>query len=244
MSDDVRIPSEANGYWQQSRLPLAALCFVAPLLVLYEGGLLWFGTEAIRNGADAWLRRLLQMAGFGQYFLLPVLTVCLLLGWHFTTRQRWRFSPAVLLGMAAESMLLALALWQLAQWHGMLMGSLAEALQIGGGEGTWPKLLVAYVGAGIYEELLFRLALYPLVLGALIQMGASRRGAIAGAVLLTSLLFALAHHGPGGEPFSGEAFLFRTAAGVFFTLLFVFRGFGIVAGTHAAYDVLVGIVFA
>jgi hypothetical protein len=30
-------------------------------------------------------------------------------------------------------------------------------------------------------------------------------------------------------------------AGVFFALLFLYRGFGITAGTHALYDILVGI---
>ena len=33
---------------------------------------------------------------------------------------------------------------------------------------------------------------------------------------------------------------FRCLAGIFFATLFVYRGFGIAAGTHALYDVLVG----
>ena len=36
-------------------------------------------------------------------------------------------------------------------------------------------------------------------------------------------------------------FLFRMMAGVFFALLFQLRGFGVAAGTHACYDVLVGL---
>jgi len=62
------------------------------------------------------------------------------------------------------------------------------------------------------------------------------------------LLFAAAHHlGPHGEPWNWTSatmcftFLFRFTAGAFFSFLFVVRGFGIAAGTHAAYDVLVGI---
>jgi hypothetical protein len=36
-------------------------------------------------------------------------------------------------------------------------------------------------------------------------------------------------------------FVFRFLAGVFFSVLFVYRGFGIAAGSHAAYDVLLGL---
>src|SRR5688500_7164859 len=51
-------PAEVSGdYWQQSRRPLASLAFVAPLLLLYEIGVLVLGAHAVRNGADVWLRQ-------------------------------------------------------------------------------------------------------------------------------------------------------------------------------------------
>jgi hypothetical protein len=54
--------------------------------------------------------------------------------------------------------------------------------------------------------------------------------------------FAAAHHiGPYGEPVRADYFLFRAVAGLYFTLLFVMRGFGIAVGAHAGYDVLVGV---
>ncbi len=40
------------------------------------------------------------------------------------------------------------------------------------------------------------------------------------------------------DPFS---FSFRVSAGVFFGVLFVTRGFGIAAGTHALYDIIVSL---
>jgi membrane protease YdiL (CAAX protease family) len=59
----------------------------------------------------------------------------------------------------------------------------------------------------------------------------------------TSLIFAAAHHlGAQGEPFQWYAFVFRATAGLFFATLFLFRGFGIAAGTHTAYDMLVGLL--
>jgi membrane protease YdiL (CAAX protease family) len=56
------------------------------------------------------------------------------------------------------------------------------------------------------------------------------------------VLFSAAHYvGPCGDPFRWLTFLFRFLAGVFFAVLFRYRGFGIAAGTHALYDVLVGL---
>jgi hypothetical protein len=45
-----------------------------------------------------------------------------------------------------------------------------------------------------------------------------------------------------GDSFELYSFTFRTMAGLFFALLFIVRGFGIAAGTHAAYDMLVGLL--
>jgi len=97
-------------YWVQSQRPLASLVFIAPLLATYELGVLLLGPIAIRDGADVWLRQLLELIGFGQYFLLPVVCVCILLGWHHTTRQPWEVSPSVLKGMVCECVVLAIGL--------------------------------------------------------------------------------------------------------------------------------------
>ncbi len=99
-----------ESYWLESRRPLASLVFTAPLLAAYELAVLTLGRHALRNGAEAWLRQLLDGLGFGQYFLLPVLTVCILLAWHHVTREPWRVSGGVLYGMTGECVLLALFL--------------------------------------------------------------------------------------------------------------------------------------
>jgi hypothetical protein len=230
----------AENYWTQSRRPLVSLIFTAPLLILYELGLLALGEHANRNGAEAWLRWLLDRLGFSQYFLLPTLTVCVLLAWHHTTRQPWRVRGGVLLGMTAECALLAVCLRLLLLLQGMVLQSIAAALplSIADGLGT----MTSYLGAGIYEELLFRLILLPLVIGLLTWLQAGTRAGKIGGVVLTSLLFAAAHYiGPYGEALNGFTFLFRFLAGAFFSVLFLYRGFGIAAGTHAAYDLLVGL---
>ena len=102
--------------------------------------------------------------------------------------------------------------------------------------------LTACLGAGVYEELLFRLLMVPLLIGVLRLLRLRPTASMVGAVLLSSLVFAAAHHiPPYGETFSWFYFSFRVLAGIFFAVLFVYRGFGIAAGTHAGYDLLVGL---
>jgi membrane protease YdiL (CAAX protease family) len=60
---------------------------------------------------------------------------------------------------------------------------------------------------------------------------------------MSSLAFAAVHHlGPSGETYQGFVFLFRTLAGLYFAVLYQARGFGVAVGTHACYDILVGVV--
>lgn len=241
------VPPASHGedYWRQSRSPLASLAFVAPLLLAYEAGMLVAGPQALRNGADVWLRQLLDLLGLSQYFLLPALSAGILLAWHHTTGERWRVSPPVLYGMAAESMVLALLLVAIARVQGSLLGA-ADAPEwtaaVGEETGFFARL-VLYIGAGIYEELLFRLILLSLLAWAVRACGASRGQSFAAAIVVTSVLFSLAHYvGPHGDEVRLASFLFRAVAGAFFGLLFVARGFGVAVGSHAGYDILVGLL--
>jgi len=252
ISDTLRMRQALAGYWDESSRPLVSLAFVVPMLAAYEGGLLLLGPRAMRNGADIWLRQLLEWVGFGQYFLLPILTCSILLAWHHLNRDRWRVGWGVLYGMFVESILLGLLLLVFAYLQGAFLASLPIeptrcAVATTGAWGCW----VAFFGAGIYEELLFRLMLLPAVAAVLQLSGLKRNASWTTAVVVTSLLFAAAHYridvtlGPihlvttFGDSLEWMSFVFRFLAGTFFSLLFLYRGFGIAAGTHALYDILV-----
>lgn len=246
------VEPKSPGYWAASRQPLASLVFIAPWLAVYEAGVLALGAKAMRNGADAWLRTLLERMDFGQYFLLPVLVVGTLLAWHYTTRQAWRFGRTILWGMTAECLLLALALRIASDLEAWALCRVAGLTPMASPASTPASLtpdtlagLIGFLGAGIYEELLFRLILFSAAAWAIRGSGATPLAATVAAAVATSALFALAHHvGPYGEPIVWRelafwhALVFRFLAGVFFSALFALRGFGIAAGTHAAYDIL------
>ncbi len=106
--------------------------------------------------------------------------------------------------------------------------------------------IITGIGAGIYEELIFRLIMICLLMMLLQDvLRLSHNVAIIAAVLVSAGLFSAHHHivflnGQFGQsiPFNWTEFSFRTIAGVYFAVLFAIRGFGITAGTHAFYDII------
>jgi hypothetical protein len=236
-----------GGYFSATRHPWPNLLFLLPLLLAYEAGILWLGgthPEALRNGADSWLRWGLEELGVEAFYWAPALLVVAFLAWGLFCRTR---TPKHMLGtgfgMLVESVLFAAGLWGLSRGLGPLLDDLGIRLSVGP-EKQWEHL-ITFVGAGIYEEVLFRLLLI-LALGCLLRLAEVPTALSAPLVTLASaLVFAAAHHlGPYGEAFNGYYFLFRALAGCYFAVLYQVRGFGIAVGTHVGYDVLVGVVLA
>jgi hypothetical protein len=237
-------------YWEATRRPFPSLLFVAPLIIAYEISILLLvgGTDqgGLRPGADAWMRRGLAAAGLSDPWFLPLFLVLILMGWQIARSHDWRLSPAILLGMIAESLIWAIGLLGIGRLIDLGFSYLeqtpAPLLVLDAGRAR-PGLtaLIGYVGAGIYEETLFRLMLIPTFFATLRILQMPHVLASSWAVTASALLFALAHHaGSPGEAFTWYAFIFRWMAGVFFAWVFVLRGFGIAVGTHTAYDILVG----
>ncbi len=252
-------------YWLETRRPFCNLVFLLPMLIAYEIGVELVratGGISIRNGADAWMRLWLHQAGIESGWWLPLLLLGTLVAWHLTSRQPWQTTWETIGGMAAESVLYAFLLIMLGQFTDYALrhaSSMHLQLEVSVEKGYLIRL-VTFMGAGIYEEFLFRLCLLPLTYAAFRMMMVPRGWSIVGTVLSTSLIFSLAHYlGPSTD---GHAlalitdaitrvqssrelwfgFAFRTMAGMFFSALYFFRGFGITVGAHAAYDVVVGVV--
>ncbi len=238
--------ADQTGYWASTRRPLPCLAFVLPLLLAYEVGLAWLGgpsSDALRAGADTWIRRALSSIGLTDRWLLPFFLTSSLLAWQALDRRDWRFHPLILGGMVVESLILAVALIGLGKLVDLgfvrLDGPLLTTRTLTTSSVAAP--LIGFIGAGIYEEALFRLASIPLLYGLLKLVMIPPLPACTLAITASSLLFSLAHHaGAPGEVFTLFAFVFRWLAGVFFAYVFVARGFGVVVGTHSAYDLLVG----
>ncbi|MBV8488762.1 MAG: CPBP family intramembrane metalloprotease [Planctomycetaceae bacterium] len=217
-------------------------------MLTYELGVLWLRqtAPAARTGADAWVRHVLASLGLTLQWFPPLILILILLGWQMTRHRDWQFEPSILVGMVLESLLLAIALVGVSRLIDVafseLEGQGSSVLASDASCAARPiPSLIGYLGAGVYEEALFRLALVPILFGLLRLLQTPQVLSSALAVTGSALIFALAHHaGATAETFTWFAFVFRWMAGVFFAWVFVIRGFGIAVGTHTAYDILVG----
>jgi len=236
-----------SSYWAITRAPIPCLVFILPILLTYEIGVILVGGESadrVRTGADAWIRRAIGTLGLTDRWLPALAVVVILLGWQAFRRESWRFRGAYLAGMAFESVLLAFVLVGLGRLIDLGFDRLdGPTILDATARETSNSLapLIGYLGAGVYEEALFRLGLIPTLYAAARRLLAPELIAATLAVTGSSVLFSLAHHaGMPGESFTWFAFIFRWVAGIFFAWVFLTRGFGIAVGTHAIYDVLVG----
>ena len=100
------------------------------------------------------------------------------------------------------------------------------------------------LGAGLYEELLFRVLLVG-GLAAAFRWLVGGRTWITGtmAAVIGALLFSAFHYvGEYGDTLEVASFTYRVIAGLAFSGLYLVRGFGITAWTHALYDVYVMVI--
>lgn len=244
MTADRWFQTSGDEYWAQAQRPLVCLVFLVPLLLFYEAGVLWLGgsrAALLRNGADFWMREWLEAVGWEHTFLLPALVAVFLFTWHLWGKYPWQVTGDTLAGMFAESLLFAFFLVLLGQLQHLAFQHWSDPSLLALKHRMAVARVVSYVGAGIYEEVLFRLCLLPLGYLVFRLLLLPPRWAAGSAVVSSSLLFAAAHYvGTTANEFSAFTFTFRAFAGAFFAGLFLLRGFGITVGCHAAYDVLVG----
>ena len=237
-------------YFASARAPRYSVLFALPLLLAYEV-LAWAlgrtGQVGVRNGADVLLKSLFLTLG-GRHGLTLFSLVLMGGGAVLVVRDLRRNGtprPAVYGGMLAESVAYALLLGTVAGLltSFLLTGRLAlvagAALQ---GLGLPTQIMIS-LGAGIYEELLFRVVVVA-GLALLARRGFGWRPVPAGvfAAVLGALIFSGFHYlGPYGDRLEIGSFTFRTIAGLLFSGLYLTRGFGITAWSHALYDVFLAV---
>lgn len=225
-------------YWAATREPLNCLIFLLPLIAFYEIGALLTRPTSLVGGrlvAENVLNLMLEYLGATGMWLPGIVLVLSLLAWHFLARRPWCFRFHVPLLMAVESPIMAPPLYAL----GLLL--LAQHPGVGIGDGAERELLeraVLAVGAGVYEEMVFRLMLLSGLLLLLTEaIRLPRMISTAVALAVSSILFALCHYYPvGSDVFEWRSFLMRSMAGVYLGAIYLYRGLGIASGTHVAYN--------
>jgi hypothetical protein len=228
----------AAGYFAASRDLGVSLVLVLPLLVAYLFGIILLDFHVV-NGADIFTRAILPYFGVKGLVVLALALIAAFIVAASQLGQRARFRPSLFVPLLAESTVYASLLGTVIvafMRKSYLLGRMAgpESLDL-------PAIVVLSIGAGVNEELLFRLIGMTAFLWVGEEVLALRGSAgVVFAVIATSLLFAGAHHvGAYGEPFRAESFIYRTLAGVIFAAIYRVRSFAVAVYTHAIYDILV-----
>lgn len=232
-------------YLKLTRSHSYSLLFALPLLVLYEAGAVYIALaegSAFRNGADVLLRTLFLMGGLESSIAVAIAVVLVAIVFIVRERRQRKVPLRAMpfLGMVAESMvyaaLLGVVVGGATEW---LLDGVRSPLAVGSLTSfSLTEGIVLSLGAGLYEELVFRVALVGGLFALFRALGLASRHAGVASVILASLLFSAFHYvGPFGDTLALPSFMFRFLAGVTFSALFLVRGFGITAWTHALYDV-------
>jgi hypothetical protein len=251
--------SARAGYMDVSSAPRYSVLFALPLFILYEAlaaALSGAPGAHVRNAADVALKTpFLMFAGArgSLAFFATTIAVSVFLVGRDLSRNRGPLSPRIFALMLAESAVLALLL-------GVVVGTLTQKLlgmsavaplSAGAAQAADPfakmgpgtRLMLA-LGAGLYEELLFRVLLVGgLAAGFRWLLGGQKVAAGIASALIGALIFSAFHYvGEYGDKLEITSFTYRAIAGLVFSALYLTRGFGITAWTHALYDVYVMVV--
>jgi hypothetical protein len=228
-------------YLETTRTRSHSLLLALPLLLVYEAGAaLLAGRHGLRTGADVLLRTLLAAEGVRGTALLTALLVAAggALVVHERRRRRVPLRAGHFAAMLAESAAYAMA-------FAAVMTVAARAVQQVWQPGAAglaglrvADAVVLAMGAGIYEALLFRVVVTGGLLALLLALGLRRGWAAAVAVLASALCFSAFHLvGPYAEALEAGSFALRFLAGAVLAAVYVARGLGIAAWTHALSDI-------
>jgi hypothetical protein len=223
---------------------LTSLILVFPLFLIYQLGVLF--TLPMLNGVD--FVTTLLFASFGLtikgYLLFLAAVVAVFALAVALLKRKQHFNGKVFLPVIVESVLYALTMGSLIVLLMTKVLGFSPNLAVGLPEQGLLTRVVMSLGAGVYEESVFRLGL----LGGSIAtfeklLGMSRWAAVLGAFVFSSAVFSFVHYlPPTGDAFSFGSFTFRLLAGVVFGVLYKVRGFAVAVYTHAFYDIFVLVI--
>ncbi len=264
-----------GSYLDRTSRPIYALVYLLGFLLLYEIGTFYINPEVLTQSlsraqlrvvAFVWFQNLLEYIGFSEkmtWIATPFAVVIILLAWQIANGTKWHVHIGDFLPMTVECILLALPLLVLSlamnrpapaetvPVNAALISCASDAAVPSAGGGLWGDMVTG-IGAGIYEELVFRLILICLLM-ILFQdiLRLDKDVAVILSILISAVLFSIHHHFfyvnghlGRGEPFILITFIFRMLAGIYFAVIYTLRGFGIVAGTHAFYDIIAAVLNA
>ena len=226
-------------YFIQTKSSFYSFLFTIPLFIIYEIGIIFLSKDdiiVVRNGADFLMRAILESFGiFGLYGLGAIFLIGFIVTYVFFLgdKDSSDIKTEYLFIMVFESVVWAILLY-------ILLSKFMVLLMIPIGKVVLQQVILA-VGAGIYEEFLFRVLLISGLSSIIVFVFLwEERGANIAALIIAAAIFSGFHFmGEYGDYFTMELFLLRFFAGIIVGILYYARGFGITAYAHSIYDLIV-----
>jgi hypothetical protein len=260
-------------YWRETQQPIYSALLVLPFLVVYEAGLLLLKSDVINGGdAILWTlgRPMLSWVGIEAASASVIALIAFFVVAQIRRKGSWTVRSEMLLMSFLESLFFAAILFMMLRYFiPYLPGAQIErqrpqaALQVSldsteksaplemSGKSSkqqatsGPRLrdFILYCGAGVYEELVFRVLLLGLLMLVFTKLFHLEHAyAAVWSVMLGAVIFSAFHHiGAQAERFTLGPFAQRTFAGLYFSAIYFNRSFGVAAASHALYDILVGL---
>lgn len=236
---------EVPGYFRVTRSATYGFLAALPLLLLYEVMIVVSNRagSSVRVGAEVWLKEPFRNLGPSWAVLVGGLVIAIGIAIMYAERdKKLPLKPSFFGLIVAESAVYAVVVALIvSQLVGAILNPTMIALiaQPPQSSGLFTNIALS-IGAGLYEELLFRVLLVGGLFWLLRRVAGKEGVAYVLAAVLGALAFSWVHYiGPLGDAFSMGSFLFRFLFGLALNVIYLVRGFGVAAWTHALYDVFV-----
>ena len=234
-------------YFTTSNNILYSYILAIPLLLLYEGLTIIsqpISANPVRISVDVWFRSFFHSIGLNP--LIFTLVIAVGFGIYVFSKEKDQlkdlktsYFPLLLI----ESTIFAIVVSFISQ---ALVGLLLGLAQNGGdveGFSIIQKIALS-LGAGLYEELFFRVILVTILVKVFSVIFSKKWATNIAAIFLAAMLFSAVHYiGSYGDAFTIGSFLYRFIFGLFLNAIYVTRGFGVAAWSHALYDIMVILIF-
>jgi hypothetical protein len=235
---DVRNGIGQTPILEQLHRPWPMLLALLPLIIADQLGLLLKAAESPVNQVKGHLHDLLLFFNIPPLLAMGAVSIIILLTlllWHLHRRDPWRLRPIVIAWIPIEGVVWSIPLLLIAPLFAANLLS-TTTLQNELIELSLVDRLLVSVSAGLYEELIFRLAGILLLQTLFMELLRMRpTTSTVSAVLCTSFAFAWYHDLDGSLAMGAFAML----AGLELGAIFVCRGFAVAVWTHVIYDIVV-----
>jgi len=237
MSRRGRTSTRRDSYSRHLHRPLNCLAFILPLLAFFHVGSYYYNSSALFAPRD--IGRVLRYFGATAVYLPALLVILVLICQHVFRRDRLQVQPKVLAGMLGESIVAAIPLIILCLVSGRFIAHAAGSSQA---TGNVLQAILRSVGAGLYEEFIFRLVLISLFVVIFVDIfELQREPVMLAAVIVSAVCFSLYHFSldelSHWSSLPWGLLVFRALAGVYLGGLFVLRGLGVAVGAHVVFDI-------